>query len=193
MEENNKEIEEKQKYLVEEIKNKNYDTEQFSDYISQLKENGTDLNNWTFDELKNVVSTFKNKVNSNQLINEENIEKEVENVRNSFILVGTDQNKNLISIHNRLNKNNNTYNINKENPYDKIFNDKETDFKNVKNIMSDLSNEGNSKIIKLPGFEDYEIIDSSEFIDSSTDKLMCIKQKENSLSKYNNLYVDIQK
>jgi len=186
MEENNKEIEEKQKYLVEEIKNKNYDTEQFSDYISQLKENGTDLNNWTFDELKNVVSTFKNKVNSNQLINEENIEKEVENVRNSFILVGTEQNKNL-------NKNNNTYNINKENPYDKIFNVKETDFKNVKNIMSDLSNEGNSKIIKLPGFEDYEIIDSSEFIDSSTDKLVCIKQKENSLSKYNNLYVDIQK
>ena len=172
--------------MVEEIKNKNYDTEQFSDYISQLKENGTDLNNWTFDELKNVVSTFKNKVNSNQLINEENIEKEVENVRNSFILVGTEQNKNL-------NKNNNTYNINKENPYDKIFNDKETDFKNVKNIMSDLSNEGNSKIIKLPGFEDYEIIDSSEFIDSSTDKLVCIKQKENSLSKYNNLYVDIQK
>ena len=186
MEENNKEIEEKQKYLVEEIKNKNYDTEQFSDYISQLKENGTDLNNWTFDELKNVVSTFKNKVNSNQLINEENIEKEVENVRNSFILFGTEQNKNL-------NKNNNTYNINKENPYDKIFNDKETDFKNVKNIMSDLTNEGNSKIIKLPGFEDYEIIDSSEFIDSSTDKLVCIKQKENSLSKYNNLYVDIQK
>ena len=186
MEENNKEIEEKQKYLGEEIKNKNYDTEQFSDYISQLKENGTDLNNWTFDELKNVVSTFKNKVNSNQLINEENIEKEVENVRNSFILVGTEQNKNL-------NKNNNTYNINKENPYDKIFNDKETDFKNVKNIMSDLTNEGNSKIIKLPGFEDYEIIDSSEFIDSSTDKLVCIKQKENSLSGYNNLYVDIQK
>ena len=186
MKENNKKIEEKKKYLVEEIKNKNYDTEQFSDYISQLKENGTDLNNWTFDELKNVVSTFKNEVNSNQLINEENIEKEVENVRNSFILVGTEQNKNL-------NKNNNTYNINKENPYDKIFNDKETDFKNVKNIMSDLTNEGNSKIIKLPGFEDYEIIDSSEFIDSSTDKLVCIKQKENSLSKYNNLYVDIQK
>ena len=188
MEENNNEIEEKQKYLVEEIKNKNYDTEQFSDYISQLKENGTDLNNWTFDELKNVVSTFKNKVNSNQLNNQENIEKEVENVRNSFILVGTEQNKNL-------NKNNYTFNNNniKENPYDKIFNDKETNFKNVKNIMSDLSKEGNSKIIKPPGFEDYEIIDSSEFIDSSTDKLVCIKQKENSLSKYNNLYVDIQK
>ena len=186
MRENNDEIEEKQKYLIDEIKNKNYDTELFSDYISKLKENGTDLNNWTFEELKNVVSSFKNKVNSNQLNNEENIEKEVENVRNSFILVGTEKNMNL---------NNNTFNINNnnENPYDKIFNDKETDFKNVKNTMSDLSDEEKSKKIKFPGFEDYEILDSSEFIDSSTDKLVCIKQKDNSLSKYNNLYVDIQK
>ena len=183
MKENNNDIEEKQKYLVEEIMNKNYDAEKFSEYISNLKENGTDLNNWTFDELKDVVSSFKNQVNSNQLNNEENIEKGVENVRNSFILVGKEQNMNL----------NNTFNNNKENPYDKIFNDKETDFKNVKNTMSDLSDDEKSKKIKLPGFEDYEIMDSSDFIDSSTDKLMCIKQKENSLSKYNNLYVDIQK
>ena len=42
-------------------------------------------------------------------------------------------------------------------------------------------------------FKDYEIIDSSEFIDSSTDKFPCIKQKENSLSKYDNLYVEILK
>ena len=183
MKENNNDIEEKQKYLVEEIMNKNYDAEKFSEYISNLKENGTDLNNWTFDELKDVVSSFKNQVNSNQLNNEENIEKGVENVRNSFILVGKEQNMNL----------NNTFNNIKENPYDKIFNDKETDFKNVKNTMSDLSDDEKSKKIKLPGFEDYEIMDSSDFIDSSTDKLMCIKQKENSLSKYSNLYVDIQK
>ena len=186
MKENNSDLEEKQNYLIQEIKDKNYDTEKFSEYIDNLKENGTDLNNWTLDELKKVVSTFKSKVNSNQLNNEENIEKEVENVRNSFILVGTEQNKNL-------NKNNNTYNINKENPYDKIFNDKESDFKNVKNVMSDLSKEDNSNKNKIAGFEDYEIIDSSEFIDSSTDKLVCIKQKENSLSKLDNLSVEVQK
>ena len=69
MKENNNDIEEKQKYLVEEIMNKNYDTEKFSEYISNLKENGNDLNNWTFDELKDVVSSFKNQVNSNQLNN----------------------------------------------------------------------------------------------------------------------------
>ena len=180
MKENNSDLEEKQNYLIQEIKDKNYDTEKFSEYIDNLKENGTDLNNWTLDELKKVVSTFKSKVNSNQLNNEENIEKEVENVRNSFVLVGAEQNKKL----------NNKFN---ENPYDKIFNDKESDFKNVKNVMSDLSKEDNSNKNKIAGFEDYEIIDSSEFIDSSTDKLVCIKQKENSLSKLDNLTVEVQK
>ena len=96
MKENNSDLEEKQNYLIQEIKDKNYDTEKFSEYIDNLKENGTDLNNWTLDELKKVVSTFKNKVNSNQLNNEENIEKEVENVRNSFVLVGAEQNKKLL-------------------------------------------------------------------------------------------------
>ena len=59
--------------------------------------------------------------------------------------------------------------------------------------MSDLSKEDNSNKNKIAGFEDYEIIDSSEFIDSSTDKLVCIKQKENSLSKLDNLSVEVQK
>ena len=58
--------------------------------------------------------------------------------------------------------------------------------------MSDLSNEEKAKN-KLPGFEDYEIIDASEFIDSSTDKIQCVKQNENSLTKFDNLYVEIQK
>ena len=181
MKENNneKEKEEKQNYLIKEIMEKNYDTEKFTDYISKLKENGDNVDNWTFDELKKVVSSFKNKVKTNQLNNDENIEKEVENIRNSFILVGSEQNKKLNN------------NIN-ENPYDKIFNDKENDFKNVKNTLSDLTNEDRNKI-KIEGFEDYEIIDSSEFIDSSSDKLICIKQKENSLSKLDNLHVEVQR
>ena len=182
MEENYEEIEEKQKYLIEEIKNKNYDTEKFSEYISTLKEDGTNLNNWTLDELRKVVCSFKN-ISTN---NEENIEKEVENIRNSFIICEKEENK---TLNNNLNYSND---IIKENPYDKIFNDNLNDFKNVKNIMSDLSNEEKAKN-KLPGFEDYEIIDASEFIDSSTDKIQCVKQNENSLTKFDNLYVEIQK
>ena len=178
MQETSDDIEEKQKYLVDEIMNKNYNAEKFSDYISKLKENGTDLNNWTFDELRKVVSSFKNQENSNELNNEENIEQEVENVRNSFILDGEKQKKKL---------NNNISNNINHNPYDKIFNDNTNNFKNVKNEFSDLDKN------KIPGFEDYEIIESSEFIDSSTDKLICVKQKENSLSKYDNLYVEVLK
>ena len=53
MKENNneKEKEEKQNYLIKEIMDKNYDTEKFTDYISKLKENGDNVDNWTFDEL----------------------------------------------------------------------------------------------------------------------------------------------
>ena len=62
----------------------------------------------------------------------------------------------------------------------------------MKNTLSDLTNVDKNKI-KIEGFEDYEIIDSSEFIDSSSDKLICIKQKENSLSKLDNLHVEVQR
>ena len=188
MKESNPNIEEMQNYLVDEIQNKKYDTEKFSEYMSKLKENGTDLNNWTFQEIKQAVSSFINQENSENLNNnKENVEKEVENVRNSFVLSSEEQNE-------KLNNHSNSFNNN--NPYDKIFNDKDDNLKNVKNIMSDLSKEENNKINKvnnIPGFEDYEIIDTSEFIDSSSDKLECIKQRNNSLTDHDNLYVEILK
>jgi hypothetical protein len=179
MKETNNYNEEKQKYLVAEIIQKNYDVDRFSDYISKLKENGTEINNWDFDELKQVVSNFINQENSNKN-NENSIEKEVENVRNSFIICEEEKNK--LNNH-RSNSNNN---IN-DNPYDKIFDDNEKDLKNIRNSFSNLTKQDN----KIPGFEDYEIIEISEFIDSNEDKIQCIKQKENSLTKYNNLYVEI--
>ena len=138
MKDETSDIEEKQQYLIEEILKKNYNADKFSDYMKNLKENGTELSNWTFDELKQVVQTYINQQNSNEINNSDNVEKEVENVRNSF---------------SNLTKNN----------------------------------------IKIPGFEDYEIIETSEFIDSTEDKIQCIKQKENSLTKHNNLYVEILK
>ena len=73
MQESSEELEEKQKYLREEIQEKGYNTETFSDYMAQLKENGTDLNNWTLDELKQVVSSFINQEN----LNESNIMKKI--------------------------------------------------------------------------------------------------------------------
>ena len=184
MEEENKEIEEKQKFLVNEIMNQNYDPQRFSDYISNLKENGTDLHNWTFEELKEVVLSFKNHENSGLVYNGENIEKEVENVRNSFILSKSDTEKNF-----ELLKNNNDKKfLNNNNPYNRIFDEKD-EKKNIENSNSNKHEENKNNIISEIG--DFEIIDSSNFIDSSTDKLICIKQKENSLYKFNDLNVNI--
>ena len=86
MEEQNDDIQEKQNFLVKEIIEQNYSPEKFSDYMANLKEDGTDLNNWTLEELQQVVISFKNKENLEGSNSEENIEKEVENIRNSFIL-----------------------------------------------------------------------------------------------------------
>ena len=113
------EIQEKQNYLIHEIMNQNYDTEKFSEYMSSLKENGTDLNNWTFEELKNVVTSFKNQNKLGELNDEINIEKEVENIKNSFIL--------------QLSKNENGLNNN--------------EFGNLENVMSDLNKDENDKKI----------------------------------------------
>lgn len=190
MKEQNDEIQEKQNYLINEIMNQNYNTEKFSDYIASLKENGTDLNNWTLEELKQIVLSFKNQENSGEVSNEENLEKEVANIRNSYIL--SNQNK-------ENNKNQNFLNNipfnNKNNPYDNIFNEKDNEkFMNAENIMSDLSKEENNKKENNISSEigDFEIIDPSDFIDSSKDKIICIKQEENSLSNYNNLTVSIK-
>ena len=154
------EIQEKQNYLINEIMNQNYDTEKFSEYMSSLKENGTDLNNWSFEELKNVVTSFKNQDKLGELNDENNIEKEFENVKNSFIL--------------QLSKNENDIN----------------EFGNLENVMSDLNKDENDKKNNI--FSEFEIIDESEFHKAPSKEIIkCIKQNENSLTKYEDLYVDI--
>ena len=164
MEDQSKEIEEKQQFLKGEILNQGYNAEKFSEYISNLKENGTDLNNWTLEELQNIVVSFKNQENSGEINSEEIIEKEVENVKNSFILSKSDVN--------------NSVNNNHNNPYDKIFDEKEEIFKGVENIMSDLNKEEDKKKNQLwSEMGDFEIIDASEFVDSSKDIIKCEKSK----------------
>ena len=69
MKDETSDIEEKQQYLIEEILKKNYNADKFSDYMKNLKENGTELSNWTFDELKQVVQTYINQQNSNEINN----------------------------------------------------------------------------------------------------------------------------
>ena len=56
----------KQSYLRKEILEKNYDTQLFLDFLITKKgEKASDINNWTIEELKTVVSEFQNSRNNN--------------------------------------------------------------------------------------------------------------------------------
>ena len=52
----------KQELLQAEILEKNYDQMEFLQYCTSQKENGDDLNNWTYDELKTCVFNFQESV-----------------------------------------------------------------------------------------------------------------------------------
>ncbi len=53
------EIERKQTYLRESILSKGYSADEFMSFLSSKKgDMGLDLNNWTMDELKQIVSEF---------------------------------------------------------------------------------------------------------------------------------------
>ena len=52
----------KQNLLQVEILEKNYDQMEFLNYCTSQKENGDDLNNWTYDELKTCVTNFQESV-----------------------------------------------------------------------------------------------------------------------------------
>ena len=76
MEENNEEIQAKQTLLQTEIIDKNYDKTAFINFCLSKKENGDDLNNWTLDELKEIVNEFVNTQNEAQ--QEQFVEKKIE-------------------------------------------------------------------------------------------------------------------
>ena len=83
-------LEYKQNYLRTEIIDQGYDPENFSKFLSQEKGDiGLDLNNWTFEELKETVSKFKsinhNPENNQSTENNKNTEnnQNIENNQNT--------------------------------------------------------------------------------------------------------------
>ena len=67
----------KQELLKKEIIAKEYDGQKFLEYCVNLKENGDDMNNWTYDELKSVVENFVADYNSQLEKKEEQKKKEI--------------------------------------------------------------------------------------------------------------------
>ena len=62
-------LEQKKQYLTSEIINKNYNANEFINFCLKKKENGDDLINWTFEELKQCVSEFQLQQGENNNIN----------------------------------------------------------------------------------------------------------------------------
>jgi len=52
------EREKKQAFLTEEIANKGFNPVEFAQFIETKRENGTDIDNWTLQELQDVVYEF---------------------------------------------------------------------------------------------------------------------------------------
>ena len=164
-------LEQKQQYLREEILEKSYDIDEFTDFMSKYKENGTDIQNWEFIELKEAVKSFKNQVNENK------IEKGVEKIRESYRFNDEQKNNensdefidiNLKPINNNINNNDNYVNNilndylkNKEiekNKINNLRNDKkksESNFetntlnKNIEEKNKLINNENNNKQVKF--------------------------------------------
>ena len=70
---NMEDIKKKQNILQKEIIDKNYDKTAFINFCLWKKEDGDDLNNWTLEELKEIVEEFvksQNKVNQEMKIND---------------------------------------------------------------------------------------------------------------------------
>ena len=68
------EIQAKQTLLQSEIIEKNYDKTAFINFCLSKKENGDDLNNWTLDELTEIVKEFVSTQNQAQAQNEPSAE-----------------------------------------------------------------------------------------------------------------------
>ena len=95
---NYNELEKKKELLKNEIVEKNIDQNSFINYCMSKKQNGDDLNNWTLDELKEVIIEFTSKQNmsiqnqtqiiknDNSIINQ-NINHSYENIDTSKLKV----------------------------------------------------------------------------------------------------------
>ena len=81
-------LEQKQQYLRENILEKGYDPNKFSEFLTmKMGETGMDLENWPLNELYEATNEFIRieKENEQKKVNEQNVEKEEEKVNKIVI------------------------------------------------------------------------------------------------------------
>lgn len=52
------ELQQKQNYLTQEVQKRGFDVHHFANFLTQKKQGGTDVNNWTMEELQKVTFNF---------------------------------------------------------------------------------------------------------------------------------------
>ena len=137
MENKDDELHLKQNYLKHEILDKDIDQNKFLDYCISIKENGDDINSWTFDELKECVANF------NKLLEQEYQKKEEQKSAqlNSF-LSNTNMNINI-------NTNSQPQNQNQSNLKNIAYNISKNISKNITNLITQNQNSNKFSAISL--------------------------------------------
>ena len=162
-------IEYKQNFLRTQIIDEGYDPEIFSKFLSDEKgENGLDLNNWKFEDLKNAVIKFKS-MKSNEQNNIENIQNE--------------------------NENSNFENLENENNKKLENNNQSEKIKNEENSLQNEIKEDKLNIIKNSKNEidTFEIMPSLSEIKTVKEYINCNKQEKNEFTEIENFKIKISK
>ncbi len=205
-------INQKQQYLRDEIMDKGYDINEFTEFMSEYKENDLDIINWSTNELKEVVNKFKNKDKAKSKEEEQQIiEKGVENIRQSYILnqvdypnIDTDNNLKT-SINNNININYDYNVINYNNLKNSNIYDNNNTINNNPNIITqnnptvmNQNEQFGANIMRTDNnqkdYSEFEILEENDCnnCESIKERIPCLKQKENFLTNKNNLEVVLE-
>ena len=93
-ENNEDQLVKKQELLKKEIVSKNYDPNKFLQFCLYQKENGDDMNNWTYDELKGCVERFIEEEESEKLKMEQSEKNNLEENKEKDIIIISNENLN---------------------------------------------------------------------------------------------------
>ena len=153
-EDNQDQLSLKQELLKAEIIAKDYDGQEFLQYCIKLRENGDDMNNWTYEELKLVVQNFIGycETKKAQIKKKENID--TQNNNNNNIEKEKIEDKNIPKKADENNKK--EQNIKEENNNKKI-NKEQNNNKNQKDKMESKIRELSCKILEKSILNDKEI------------------------------------
>ena len=133
-------LEQKKQYLTSEIINKNYNSSDFINFCVKKKENGDDLLNWTFEELKQCVSEFQKQQKDN---NSNNIQLNKSSMKNFLF---SNNNNNIKNNINNLNNQNYIQSIN-ENIQKSNFGS-QNDFYSQYNSSNNTNNTSTQQVYK---------------------------------------------